>query len=34
MKLEAQHVAIRHIEESDALPLFDNYLAMRKPVCI
>ncbi|HDM8207722.1 GNAT family N-acetyltransferase [Vibrio campbellii] len=30
MKLEAQHVAIRHIEESDAVPLFDNYLGDEK----
>ncbi|MGR5211625.1 GNAT family N-acetyltransferase [Vibrio rotiferianus] len=26
MRLEAQHVAIRYLEESDAIPLFENYL--------
>ncbi|MHA2708992.1 GNAT family N-acetyltransferase [Vibrio owensii] len=30
MKIEAQHVAIRHIEESDAVPLFDHYLGDEK----
>ncbi|MGR5132179.1 GNAT family N-acetyltransferase [Vibrio alfacsensis] len=30
MRLEAQHVAIRHITESDADPLFENYLGDEK----
>ena len=30
MKLEARHVSIRHIEESDAVPIFDNYLGDEK----
>ena len=30
MKLEAQYVAIRHVEESDAVPLFDHYLGDEK----
>lgn len=30
MKLEAQYVAIRHFEESDAVPLFDHYLGDEK----
>ena len=30
MKLEAQYVAIRHVEESDAMPLFDHYLGDEK----